>query len=203
MKKVCYTVITNEYDSLKEPVVVSDGWRYVCFTDNPALKSDVWEIVPYTEHNRRVKILGHKYFNGVTVYVDASFRIKLSLDFLLHTVPTEFSIIKHPKRNCIYAELDELMRRGKVDVQTGTDQRERYKQDFFPVGNGLGANYILIRDFRLNKVREVCEMWWKEFQMGVQRDQVSLSYCLWKVGMVPYYINKAINNTHFQKNKHS
>ena len=42
--KVCYTVLFGDYEELKEPTIISDGWRYVCFTDQP-LKSDVWEIV--------------------------------------------------------------------------------------------------------------------------------------------------------------
>ena len=44
MKNVCYTVITNNYDTLKDPLVVSKDWRYVCFSDR-GFKSKVWELL--------------------------------------------------------------------------------------------------------------------------------------------------------------
>ena len=202
MKKVCYTVIMNGYDSLKEPRVVSEGWRYVCFTDDPSLKSKVWEIVPYTDHNRRVKILGHEYFKGITVYVDGSFTIKMNLNLLLRQHAFEFSIPRHPKRNCVYDELNYLVEHARVDMFAAEDQIERYKLDFFPTGYGLGENGILIRDFDSEQVREVCKIWWAEFVNGVKRDQCSLTYCFWKVGMMPYYINRASRDSYFKKHKH-
>jgi len=203
MKKVCYTVITNGYDSLKEPLVVTEGWSYVCFTDDPTLKSDVWEIVPFTEHNRKVKILGHKYFDGVTVYVDGSFIIKMDLNILLCQIPSVFSIVKHPKRNCIYEELQYLSKQGIVNSNVAAEQCARYRHGDFPAGYGLGEHGIMIRDFGSKQVREVCQLWWEEFLTGVQRDQASLSYCFWKTRMSPYYIERGIRNKFFKKNKHA
>jgi len=202
MEKVCYTVITNEYDTLKEPEVISDGWRYVCFTDNIFLKSDVWEIIPYCENNRRVKILGHEYFNGITVYVDGSFIIKADLNLLLQEVPYEFTMLKHERRSCIYEELDYLVRHGKVDECVAADQHERYTRDSFPAGYGLGEHGVLIRNFESKQVRDVCERWWDEFLMGVKRDQVSLLYCFWKAGMTPYYIDEEMRREYFKGNEH-
>ena len=40
---IVYTVITNDYDTLRDPRVVTPGWRYVCFSDQP-IESDVWEF---------------------------------------------------------------------------------------------------------------------------------------------------------------
>lgn len=42
-KGVCYTVISGPYDTLKEPVIETDGWKYICFTDQE-LVSDIWEF---------------------------------------------------------------------------------------------------------------------------------------------------------------
>jgi hypothetical protein len=38
--KVVYTCITGDYDTLIEPRYVTEGFDYVCFTDNPSLTSD-------------------------------------------------------------------------------------------------------------------------------------------------------------------
>ena len=43
--KCIYTYIIGGYDSVKEPKVVTPGWDYICVTDNPNLKSEVWNIV--------------------------------------------------------------------------------------------------------------------------------------------------------------
>lgn len=43
-KKVIYTCITNNYDTLK-PITKKAGWDYICFTDSN-IKSDYWQIKP-------------------------------------------------------------------------------------------------------------------------------------------------------------
>ena len=44
-KRVVYTFIFGgDYDELKTPAVLSDGWGYVCFTDNSELSPDVWDV---------------------------------------------------------------------------------------------------------------------------------------------------------------
>jgi hypothetical protein len=43
MDKVIYTAIFGPYEELKEPTVITPGWKYICFTDQP-LKSNVWNV---------------------------------------------------------------------------------------------------------------------------------------------------------------
>ena len=42
---VIYTAFTGDYDSLHEPEFIDENTKYVCFTQNPNLKSDTWEII--------------------------------------------------------------------------------------------------------------------------------------------------------------
>ena len=44
-KLVIYTAFTGNYDELKEPEFIDENCDYVCFTENPDLESDTWEIV--------------------------------------------------------------------------------------------------------------------------------------------------------------
>jgi len=44
IKKVCYTAIIGDYDKLHDPLIVTPGWDYICFTDDKDIKSNVWEI---------------------------------------------------------------------------------------------------------------------------------------------------------------
>src|SRR5690625_6506825 len=41
---VVYTCNFGRYESVKPPVVVEPDIRYILFTDDPSLRSDVWEI---------------------------------------------------------------------------------------------------------------------------------------------------------------
>ncbi|MCC9262297.1 MAG: glycosyl transferase, partial [Methanobrevibacter woesei] len=58
-KLLIYTAFTGSYDSLKEPEFIDDNCDYVCFTDNPNLKSDIWKIIFMEEstldNNRKAK----------------------------------------------------------------------------------------------------------------------------------------------------
>lgn len=67
-KKVIYTVITGGYDNLIEQPSVK-GYDFVCFTDNPKLKSITWQIRPLPEglegltsvkQQRNIKILAQE-----------------------------------------------------------------------------------------------------------------------------------------------
>ena len=45
MKAVVYTAIFNDYDWLKEPVIVPENIDFICYTDSKTLKSKHWRIV--------------------------------------------------------------------------------------------------------------------------------------------------------------
>ena len=43
-KIVVYTCITGGYDNILEPSIITEGVDYVCFTDNPKMKSKTWRM---------------------------------------------------------------------------------------------------------------------------------------------------------------
>ena len=44
-KTIIYTVITGNYDTIKQPLVVVEGVEYILFTNNPEIKdAGVWKI---------------------------------------------------------------------------------------------------------------------------------------------------------------
>ena len=49
-RKVLYTFIFGDYDDLKTPSVSTEGGDYVCFTDNPRLRSEFWDVRLSTRH---------------------------------------------------------------------------------------------------------------------------------------------------------
>ena len=85
-KIVVYTAIFNNYDWLKEPVVVPAGIDFVCYTDSDRVCSKVWRIVKVCVEgispsllNRKIKLL-YPYTElsqyDYSLYVDGSIMIK-------------------------------------------------------------------------------------------------------------------------------
>lgn len=201
---ILYTVITNQYDTLREPRVVTPGWRYICFSDKP-IESKVWEyweIENIDRIDRRVKIKAHEYFDsGIIVYIDGNFKIVGDLNDFISNISSPFSFYRHNQRNCSYKEAEVLLERDMLDSVLWNRQKKRYQSEGFPIEWGLGENSILVRDLSNDKVRGVNESWWNEWENGGKRDQLSLMYCLWKAGWSPTYLRKP-RSRYFKKRKH-
>src|SRR5690348_15280923 len=100
--KCIYTVITGSYDQLKEPIHPNPNWDFVCFTDDPSLKSDRWRVVlldnpsglSVKKLSRRPKILVHEYLPDydLTLYIDASYRVTGNLDHFIETPYSDISL---------------------------------------------------------------------------------------------------------------
>lgn len=195
---LCYTVLSGDYDTLKKPTVITPGWKYVCFTDQKNLKSDVWEIRPLPTLNdnslsqikkqRVVKISPHKYIHDydnydVSVYVDCSIIIKVDLNFVIEQMKNigdfEICTVKHPIRKCIYKEEDTVVKVKKDIKEITQPQIQKYKEEGFPVNYGLNETNVMIR-FKSNEVNEIMNDWEHELRMHSHRDQLSFNYVLWK-----------------------
>src|SRR5262249_29419090 len=57
---------------------------------------------------------------------------------------------------------------------------QRYRDNGYPVQNGLYTTRIIARWHDRMNVRKMCEVWWKEYLKGSRRDQLSFNYSIWK-----------------------
>jgi len=195
MKKVVLTYITGGYDALRDPAVVTPGWDYVCVSDR-GLRSKVWRAAPLddgpaaTEDDKRraglIKI-GHHDFVGddydLCVTLDGSMRINGDLDALLGEVwsdDADLALARHPWRDCLYDEAREVKALGFDDPAVVERQTRRYRRQGFPRQFGLYATGLMIKNNRSARLRQVCERWAAEYRTGSRRDQLSLTYAIWK-----------------------
>jgi hypothetical protein len=193
-KKVVYTCITGGYDSLVEPKYVSEDFDYICFTDNPNLTSNVWNIKPLPKETeelsqvkkqRYVKINPHKLLKeyDLSIWVDGCVTLKGDLNELLDkTLKEDYSIYipKHPNRNCIYTEAIVVVKMRKDKKENVDPQIDRYKQEGFPKDYGLLQSNILIRKHNNEDCIRLMEDWFNEIKNGSHRDQLSFNYASWK-----------------------
>ena len=184
-KKVIYTCIIGDYDTLKEPLIVTEGWDYICFTDQD-FKSDVWKIVKVgrsdVKEQRKKKIYNqyllemYKY----SIWVDGSMYVNCDLnEFLYQNLEGDFTLMKHPTRNCTYQEAQACIHLDKDNTATIMQQLLDYKEKGFPANNGMVATGVMIRKHTI-EVKLFCRSWWNEVFDHSKRDQLSFNYVAWR-----------------------
>jgi hypothetical protein len=180
--KIIYTVLMGSYDDLKEPLIITPGWRYICYTNRKDLKSESWEIIPMslqiTKQARKLKIITPFEYD-TCIWIDASIEINCNLDkFLKDYHKGNFTIMRHPLRKCIYEEADACIYRRKDDPQIIRDQINKYKMSGYPSNNGMVATGLIVRD-NDKRIKEFCNRWWDEVNTHSKRDQLSFNYVIY------------------------
>ena len=218
-KTIIYTIITGNYDSIKQALVMEEGVEYVLFTNNPEIReAEVWKAVqiPYeqwlgrTEResnillSRKVKMLPHKYLPDDaewSIYIDADMLIKGPLTRLLKDLREEtlFAACRHSYCKSFSEEINDLKANGMVNVTQVENQWQRYAEWGFKDNLGISENGLLIRRHRDARVIQLMELWWEEYQNSCLRDQVSLMPCMYRTGFMPYFqfIEMDIRNNNF------
>ena len=195
--KTCVCVYTsifgNNTDKLQDPEIVNPYCRYICFSDRPQ-NSSIWETweVPMVHTSpikqaRHFKILGpNTYLSeyGFTLWADASYTITCDPIILGQRVfddDIDITMFKHPDRNTIEAEAQAVIKQRGINPDQVSAQIARYRKEGFK-DNQLSATGFL---FRRNTVRtqRFNQIWWSELDRGIIRDQISVDYALWKVGI--------------------
>lgn len=218
-KTIISTVITGNYDSIKQPLVVEEGVEYVLFTNNPGIvDAGVWKVLQIpseqwqgrTERenhillSRKVKMLPHKYLPKGTewsIYIDADMLIKEPLTKLIRDLREEtlFAACRHSYCKSVSEEINDLKAKGMVDATQIENQWQRYVEWGFNDNLGISENGLLIRRHNDARVIALMELWWEEYQKGCLRDQVSLMPCMYRTDFMPYFqfIEMDIRNNNF------
>ena len=129
-KKVIYTAIFGTEYYLHEPEVPIEGYDFICFTNDPNLKSDLWDIRQVTpiykeadgaltRNARKYKSLPHRYLKeyDISIWMDGDLKITDNLDLLTqeHLKENNLALLDHSlcgitttgdlnTRSCVYDE---------------------------------------------------------------------------------------------------
>lgn len=189
--KICYTALFGPYEELKDPLIIPEGWRFICYTDQ-LLKSDVWEIVKMDVVDtpqrtaRWVKIMGWIDWE-FSMWVDASFEIRVDLNgWWALRFKSPFSAARHPLRTDIYAECRSCVVNNRGDNGKVLLQEEKYKRLGFPMHTGIITSGILLRENTPECIR-LHEAWWKELHEQSVRDQLSFAFVSYLSPLVHTY----------------
>jgi hypothetical protein len=183
-KSVIYTAIFGGYDALCDPQRVSRDYDYICFTDDPNLKSNTWDIrvidlpVPndYPRSNRYIKINPHRFLSEYesSLYIDGNIALKnvLNIDKILDDY--SIAIERHPCGECcIYKEAKQCKLLGFGIVSEIDKQIKDYRKVGFPARAGLWANGRILRKHNEPELVKLEEKWWDHIIKYSWRDQIS------------------------------
>ena len=171
-KIVIYTAFTGDYDSLKEPEYIDDNCEYICFTDNPNIKSDIWKIIPMEDSNldnnrkaKQYRLFPHKYLSDYkySFWIDSSFKIIGSIrEYIYKYLKNSMLNVLHDERNCIYDEFIISASMDRYPTAILEKQIEKYQNEDMPSHYGLVSSGFIFREHKNPKIIKLMEDWWKE-----------------------------------------
>ena len=89
--------------------------------------------------------------------------------------------MKHQLRNCLYRESLEVTLKGfEKKFSDVIKQMKSYRNDGFPFNYGMFEANVIYRAHNDERIKQQSDDWWNEVKFHSKRDQLSLSYTLWK-----------------------
>ncbi len=191
-ERAVYTCLFGHSEYFKDrPYNRDDITDYICFTDDKTLSSDLWKFV-YVDTkkygaqktSKLIKICPHLFLpqHKASLYVDNTVRINENIDIIFSHLSNEapFVIYKHDLRDCAYMEAETVIELGYADPKILRSQIEDYERAGLPRKAGLYHGAVLLRNHHHREVKKIDNLWFHEIEKYSYRDQVALSYVVWK-----------------------
>lgn len=216
-----YTALTGGYDTLRQPERVRDGVDYFCFSnDIREERIGAWRIrpIPFEDRDpvrvsRFPKLNPHLVLpnHEASLYVDANVLVTEELDAAVDRVlasGTPCAMVPHPDRKGTFEEGLFVLRHSMGEPFKVYRQIRDLARSGFHDDAGLFVCSIIFRRHLDPKVIAFSEAWWRGFQAGAKRDQLSVMPALAEAELRPVILvspDYVRRNTarHAAKNAHS
>lgn len=194
-----YTTLFGRYEELNEQPVRSESrLRFICFTDDPDLRSETWEMVLVrplfgmdpVRSQRLYKMLPHRFLpeHSASLYIDNSVILRLPPERLLEEGLSgcDFALPSHSYRDTVLDEFLEVVRVGFDDSTRVFEQLNHYALARPEI---LGETPywcgMLLRRHDSPRLQAAMELWLAHVFRYSRRDQLSLNYCCRAAGLEP------------------
>ncbi|MDB2665372.1 DUF616 domain-containing protein [Gammaproteobacteria bacterium] len=192
-----YTCIAGNYDDLI-PQPLYEGVKYICFSNILPAQNNYrgWEIrsienintVEQNLINRTIKAdpFNLKFSTNISMYIDGNVLIKSNpFNFINQFIDSGASIaaFKHPLRENVYQEFDELIATGKLNTDEINKTKilfNRMQNEGYDCKPMMTAGYIILRCHDNKNLKIAMKEWLQIIFHECKRDQISLQYLLWK-----------------------
>lgn len=196
-KKIAvYTAITGKYDTLYEPLYKSPDCDYIIYTDMELPENTIWQKREMPKDSYYLSLGNYqraKYFKifpdrlfpeyDYSIWVDGNITIVGDLAPFVERMGEKWMAeFKHPNNDCVYQEAFSIVSQGKSKGRDVKAQINSYKKEGFPEKFGLFENSFIVRKHNHPECIDLMNSWWEQMEKYTWRDQLSLSYTLWKNG---------------------
>jgi hypothetical protein len=197
MKRFIYTAVFGDYDRVYPPVRREAGVDYFIVTDQAGMTVPGWKTIevdgspfptPKTA-NLHYRALIHRLIPGydASLYIDGNIRLlgpTAPLFDELERSGAALALYAHPERNTLAEEAQAVIALGKVrDPAVVAQELEFYRADGLPEDMRLVMAGVIVKDHRRPELDPAMELWWSLYRQYLTRDQLSLTYILWKTGI--------------------
>jgi hypothetical protein len=191
-RRVVYTCLFGFSEHFNDFAYQRDDIDFVCFTDDPGLRSEFWTMRLVRRRDldparmaKRIKGLPHRFLPAYdfSLYVDNTVRLKVApaqlFDELLAPSRSPLVCFRHPERDCVYQEAEEVIALAFDDPERVHEQMRVYRQRGYPEHNGLAKTAFLLRRHRDAGLAPVLERWHEQVLRHSKRDQLSFNPVTW------------------------
>lgn len=194
-KVAIYTVNIGGYDTVLQPIIKSENVDYFYVSDKKPSNLGKWEWIDANKFikdldttnvkkARYIKTHPHLIFKDYkySIFIDGNIRTVVDISKFVNNInkKTKIAIHPHPYRECIYDEAINCKRSGKGNNKEIDKQIETYRNEGMPEKYGLFETNVVVREHNNELCKKIMEDWWNEIFTKSERDQLSLTYVLWK-----------------------
>lgn len=184
---VVYTALFGRYEQLNEqPVAASSDLPFVCFTDDPTLVSDSWDVrvvepafaADPVRSARRLKILGPPLDPSptTTLWIDNSVVLTRPPELLLADwlADADFAAPLHSFRSRVVDEFEAVLHDERDDPARVNEQLSHYLASCPDVLEAPPLWTALLARRRNPAVEQMAEVWYQHVLRYSRRDQLSV-----------------------------
>lgn len=185
-RRAVYSALIGGYEKLTEQEVAPESdARFICFTDDPTLTSETWEVVlveprvrgDSTRSGRALKIIGHPVLDDVdeTLWIDNTVALTSPPDGLFDEWLADADVAAplHSYRSSVLAEAEVVIDSGLDEFARVYEQLAHYlDQGRVGVDDNPHWTGMLARR-RGPEVTRAMQAWWEDVLRYSRRDQLS------------------------------
>jgi hypothetical protein len=192
MRRVVYTCLFGHSELFNDFAYERNGIDFICFTDDPELRSDFWkiELLPRrvldpARAAKKIKALAHIYLAqyDCSLYIDNTVRLKAEpkrlFDEFLAPAKSPLLCFRHPERDCVYDEAKVVLSLDFDTPERVNPQMALYRYLGYPANNGLAKSTLLLRRHQDPKLQRMMNTWHEQVLCHSSRDQLSMLPSCW------------------------